>query len=399
MKLGILTFHRSTNNGAVIQCFSLSQKLKKDFPETEIEVIDYHMPRVDCKIYPDSFSKYYKGANLRTFLSKSKNLVLNPNMLKRQKEKNRVFGEAIKNLPLSSKKIYSDDTRELFDYINNNYDVVVVGSDAVWNYVNRGFPNPYFLDTTVTSKKFSYAASCFGMNYEAIPQNEKDTIKTVLDGYDFIGVRDDEAEKFVRDVKCLKTVTHTCDPTVLLDANDLPIDKCEVEKKLKNAGFDFNKKTIGIMGNDQMCKMVRSIYGKEYQIVSLFNYNRDADVNLYNLNPFEWAFVFRYFNITFTTYFHGTLLSLKNGTPVICIGLDNEYNKKHTPKALDVLKRLNMGDCYFNTDYLSKNINEIKQKADYLLGNDMKPFIEEQILLEAKSYDDFYRALKKELTK
>ena len=45
MKIGILTFHRSFNYGAFMQCFSLVNKLKEDFPNAEFEVVDYTVKR------------------------------------------------------------------------------------------------------------------------------------------------------------------------------------------------------------------------------------------------------------------------------------------------------------------------------------------------------------------
>ena len=36
MRIGILTFHKVINYGAYLQAFSLSQKLKKVFPETSL---------------------------------------------------------------------------------------------------------------------------------------------------------------------------------------------------------------------------------------------------------------------------------------------------------------------------------------------------------------------------
>jgi len=45
-KIGILTFHRSYNYGAFMQCYSLSHRLMRDFPQHEVEVIDYATQRV-----------------------------------------------------------------------------------------------------------------------------------------------------------------------------------------------------------------------------------------------------------------------------------------------------------------------------------------------------------------
>ena len=40
MKIGILTFHQSVNNGAVMQAYSLSKRLKSEYPNDEIEIIN-----------------------------------------------------------------------------------------------------------------------------------------------------------------------------------------------------------------------------------------------------------------------------------------------------------------------------------------------------------------------
>ena len=43
-KIGILTFHNSINNGAVMQAYSLSKKIQQVMPESKVEIIDYHIP-------------------------------------------------------------------------------------------------------------------------------------------------------------------------------------------------------------------------------------------------------------------------------------------------------------------------------------------------------------------
>ncbi len=394
MKIGILTYHRSINNGALIQCYSLAKRVQADFPNDSVEVIDYEMPKVAKKLYPDTLKLYYADATLRMFLGKTKKLLLNPLLLRRNREKSKSFKAALSELPLSSRKITSDDTKELFQYINETYDVVIAGSDAIWNYIVRGFPNPYFLDTSIEIPKFSYAASCYGMEYEKLPVTQKTEVSKILNSYVFVGTRDSESENFIKEIGSVATPTHTCDPTILLRMNELPVNKKELEEKLKSRGFTFDRETIGIMGNESMCSMVRKIYGDKYRIVALYNYCKGADVQLYDINPYEWAYVFRYFKITFTTYFHGTLLSLKNNTPVICIALTNEYNRYHVSKAQDFLKRVGMENCYFETDYEGVNFDKIKEKADELIGNKDKTYISQAIEQEAMTYGSFYSALK-----
>ena len=394
MKIGILTFHKSINNGAVIQCFSLANKLKKELVNHEVEVIDYHMPKA-VDFYSDSLVDYLKSKSVVVFLKKTVKLILDPKKLMRYKARRKAFESVNTVLPLSEKSIIDNDTEKLFKYINDTYDAVIVGSDAVWNYNLRGFPNPYFLSEDIKCKKFTYAASCYGMSYENINQHEKTEIKKALDTYEFLGVRDDESAKFVKFIGCNKDTVHTCDPTVFLDLDILPIDEAVIKVKLSKKGFDFNKETIAVMGSGQMHKMVRRIYGKKYQIVALYEYSKYADVNLHDLTPYEWAYVFKYFKLTFTTYFHGTLLSLRNGVPVVCVALETEYSKNHMTKVNDFLIRIGMEDCYFHTDYTNVHDDKIKNKADALLNGDWYEIIKNKMDNEALCIKPFVEALKK----
>ncbi len=393
MKIGILTFHKSINNGVVLECNSLWKKMSDLFPDDRIEVIDYEMPKIKKRDNLE-FSKHIKGRNFIVTIGKFVKFVLDPNSYFSFKKRKIIFENTDNVFQTSEEKIFDDGTEKLFNYINENYDIVIVGSDAIWNYLLRGFPNPYFLDDSLNVKKVTYAASCFGMDYEKIPVDQKERISEILSSYLFLGTRDVASEKFLDYIGCSVPPAHTCDPTVFLDVNSLPVNEKELKKKLISKGFDFNQNTIAVMGTEIMCRMVKEMYGDSYQVVALYNYCKSADVNLYDLNPYEWAYVFRYFKLTFTTFFHGTLLSLRNGVPLICIDLNTEFGKKHTPKTLDVLKRVGFEDWYFSTDYKSKNLDKIKAKADDLLAGDYHDAIIAAMDKEAESFEVFNNALK-----
>lgn len=394
MNIGILTFHRCINNGAVMQSYSLSKRLREELSDDNVEIIDYNMPCVD-ECYKPSLINVMKGGNIVIKAKKLYRLAKNPQIFQQDKKRIEIFQETFETLPLSQKKIYSNGTEELFQYINSTYDIVIAGSDAIWNYDLRGFPNPYFLDDTIKCEKFAYAASVYGMNYEKIPDDQKKKISEIFSTYNLICTRDDESEKFVHELNEGLMTIHTCDPTVFLDVNSLPITEDGIRRKLKDRGFQFDKEAIGMMGSNAMCEMIRRMYGDKYQIVALFSYSPGADVNLYDFTPYEWAYVFRYFKLTFTTYFHGTLLSLRNGTPVICISLVNDYSKVHMTKVEDFLLRIGLEDCFFSTDYRTQNIGKIKEKANYLLSHDLKGEIISKMDKEAETFQPFLAHLKK----
>lgn len=395
MKIGVLTFHRSINYGAYIQCYSLSKKIQKDFPNSCVEVIDYDMPKM-AKYYSFTLFNYLTTSNnLVDFIKRLGKLCIEPLTLQRERKKKRIFLKALSHLPLSNKTINSNSITPLIDYINNNYDIVICGSDAIWNYNVRGWPNPYFLSLNVTSKKYSYAASCYGMLFERISKTKLTEIRDIFNSYSYIGVRDDETNCFFNSLSCNLHSFHNCDPSLLLDFNQMPLNLDSLNKKMKSKGFIFGKKSVCVMGDNALFKFVKRIMGPNYQYVCVYNYCRDADVNLIDLDPFEWAYAFRFFTIVFTTYFHGTLLSLKNLTPTICLALNNEYNKKHVSKVEDVLTRLGLIDLYFEVNNDIDAEQRLQNKVCELLGdlNSYKKRVLEGISMETESYLSFEKEL------
>ncbi len=389
MRIGILTYHHSINNGAVMQAYSLATKLKSRHPECNIEIVNYQMERINTEY------SYALDVVLRRIppIRLMKILVSDPCYLHRYRRREKIIREGQNRLPLSPACIISDGTEAVFRYINERYDLLIVGSDAIWNYKLRGFPNAYLPDTGVMCRKMSYAASCYGMEYLSESVRERDRIGQWLSDFSFIGVRDVATEQFVTWSGCTVPPAHTCDPTVFLDVNALPVDAGLLRGKLESRGFDFSKPTIGMMGTTSMLKMIRKMYGSQYQIAALYDYVKGADVNLYDLDPYEWAYVFRYFKMTFTTFFHGMLLSLRNGIPVVCIALDSPFGKVHTPKTLDLLSRLGFAHWYFETDYKTLNVERIQNQANEFLVQEYRQQILDAMDREAESFEVFDKTL------
>lgn len=45
VKVGILTYHRSLNYGAVMQAYCLAEEIQKRFPDVSVEIVDYMSKR------------------------------------------------------------------------------------------------------------------------------------------------------------------------------------------------------------------------------------------------------------------------------------------------------------------------------------------------------------------
>ena len=393
MKIGILTFHRSYNYGAFMQCYALSNRIKHDFPDADVEVIDYTAL--------STLMGYQKGID-----------GTNKEIAGCLSARNKAIAEAQdKYLPLSEYKLISDDFEELFRNIKGKYDVIVVGSDAVWNWNNKGFPNAYFLGGNLGAAKMSYAASAHLLDYTGMTVENRLKLKELLSDFSYIGVREDSAEDMIKYADSTLTAHRNCDPTVLLNLETVPVDMTALKEKLQKRGVDFSKPIIGLMAGEPYGKMIKKHYNNKVQIVALYVPNKYADVYLYDLNPLEWSRVFSFFGVTITHFFHGTMLSLRNLTPVIPVEKTSGYNTAYTTKIKHAMHQMGLDEYYFTwksrKSLLSRALrkygilndkvfwNGICKKIDTMLENPPTEKIKLALEKEAASYDSFHNSLAK----
>jgi hypothetical protein len=202
-RVGILTFHRAINYGAVLQAYALNESIKKlgYVPVT----INYKNPHIE-KIYDPKQFNYRRS--LRSFLSG----VLTYNRRQKKKESFEKF---------QAKFFILDQIPDLYDEKNikhlNSYKKFLTGSDQVWNYAHTKFDRAYFLDfITDSSKKNSYAAS-FG--FDRIPDEYVADYTELLSDFNHISVREEQGASIIKSL-LNREVEVVLDPTMLLSKDD-----------------------------------------------------------------------------------------------------------------------------------------------------------------------------------
>lgn len=376
MKIGILTFHRSINYGAFMQSFALSKEIQKRYGDI-VEVIDFELSS-KAKMYQFGWKKFAQNG----FAYK--------HMYQR-------FRDDLCLLPLSPETIISDKYQEIYAYINSRYDLVIVGSDAVWAYNKHlGLKNPYWLGSEIKCRKMSYAASAYSLDVKNVPEEDKKYIADCLRDYEYIGVRDQETFDFVKTTNSSLEVHRNCDPTVLLPTPDINMAK----SILSRLGLDVSKKIVSFMisGNKYVDKIQKEL-GNDYEFVMLLSRNQPKDRfrkrnehYLYQLSPYEWYTVFSAFYMNITKYFHGTLLALKSGIPTISFDVTNmkyEYMSKIRQALTDMkLDRfwLESKKCSFE-DVMSK-IRVILENHD-----EIQKLIHTGLETERAKSDSFFEKL------
>ena len=363
MRIGILTFHKSINYGAYMQCLALSYEVAKRFPSSSVEVVNYSSLKME---------KNYKVKFNRSMLK-------HPLEYPYRKARIKVFASAQNYLPLSDCYIIEDSCENVFQYIREHYDVIIVGSDAVFNWIKRGFPNPYLLDMGAEENnpiRLSYAASAFGMGMEHVTDERREIFGNSLSHFKFIGVRDDYTKTLVKYCCNEATPVFTCDPTAFLDLDYVYSLLGQTKETFKEYFFkkyhlNPNKRLICIMGTSRtLVKRLKQEYGKTHTIVAVYSATGAEDKYLYNIPPLEWALLFGLCDITLTNFFHGTLLSIRNGTPVISIE-HTSFGAEYKGKMQDVQERMCMDDCFFSLSRAkADNWQAVIDKVDELLSDE-----------------------------
>lgn len=382
MRIGILTFHKPVNYGAVLQAYALSNKLAKDFPDCTVEIIDY--------IAPKEFAKKYTN-----ILRRIKKNGLQAGIIEFQKVKN--FSSYYKVLNLSTSSFIFSSIKHIYDYIERTYDLLIIGSDAVYNWNQNGFPSIFLPNRDINIPILSYAASVHGLDYYNEAREKIEICKKCFEKMAFISVRDKCTEEFVHYCNSEATVFHACDPTLLLDFEMMENEKQRSYSSIfRKHNIPENKDYIILMLQDErISEKIYKRYHDQYTIISLFMNNKYSDAYLYDLNPFEWAKIIKRSKLVITNYFHGTLLALEQNVPAIAIDLSH-YFGKYEGKLKDLMnRRLCLPELYYMIEGLKtdREIGSMMASADDALKHKFDTRIEKALLSEKSSYSLFFKKI------
>ncbi|MCR4791137.1 MAG: polysaccharide pyruvyl transferase family protein [Lachnospiraceae bacterium] len=340
MRVGILTYHRSINYGAYIQALFLQREIAA-LTGHEVEIIDYDSA--------SSRKHFRKDLLLGSTGRKIHNI-----------RRHLMFRRMQKKLPISKESLVTDDVSLFREFIGDRYDLVIVGSDEVWNIGGlRPFPNPYWLPDT-GCRKAAYAAS--GRNdIGDLDAGTKDAIKKYLGDFEFISVRDSVTGDMIDTLLPERSkASIVCDPVM---AYDISFDHEEGRRLLREKfGTEPDKKVIAVM--DSTGEIVGNLDRDEsVQFISLYSYYKgfrnDPDVT-----PEEWMQIIAASDGLITAFFHGMCIALKSNTPFLYVE-ERDVKENRYSKGYDLMNRNGITDRYvYHADSGIKNrIDEFVNKA------------------------------------
>jgi len=198
MRVGILTFHRALNYGAVLQAYAL-QRVIEGFG-LEAEVLDYRCPALERTYRPVHFHE----RSLRGALSAATYLPI------RLARRAKFASFRRRNLVMSAASYLPATISEAVD----RYDRFVVGSDQVWNPDLTEADGTYFLDfVDDPDQKVSYAAS---LGKSGVLHRHAETYLKALASFGRISVREQDGKEYLQTLLG-RDVAWVLDPVLLTD--------------------------------------------------------------------------------------------------------------------------------------------------------------------------------------
>ena len=212
MKVGMLTFHKADNYGAVLQAHALQNYLIR--LGCEAEIIDYrpNIKREDKRLsLARKLGKYFSNPIDRVKARK---------YARARTEKFDHFRK--KNLILSEESYNGDSSMEADPPY---YDCYIVGSDQVWNTDLSNRSKAFYLHFVKEGKKISYAAS-FGKS--DLGPWEDIYIRNYLDEFDSISIREKHHARILADQYNIQAQV-TLDPVFLLNKTEWKLLRRPIE--------------------------------------------------------------------------------------------------------------------------------------------------------------------------
>ncbi|MCM1326108.1 MAG: polysaccharide pyruvyl transferase family protein [Bacteroidales bacterium] len=310
-KAGILTFHRARNYGAVLQAYALQKKVQK---YCETDIIDYQNDEINRGL------KVWTGDAHRGLKQQIRAIAVFFYRLR----KKIAFDQFIEHEMICSEAVEKENLKEL----SKRYDILISGSDQVWNNELTDTDNSYFLDfASEKVKKLAYSVSMGdasnGLTEEQI---------ALVESFDLVTVREKQAAKYLG-TQIEKDIQICCDPTLLLTAEEWEkITSKKLEKKKYIFLFMIEEQQDLIEYATEIARREGAKLISNKKSISFWLHPSPKDF-------LSWIFYAEY---VITNSFHGTVFSLLFHRPFACSGVIAGGKPKN--RIVELLKLVNLAN-------------------------------------------------------
>jgi len=297
MKIGILTVHRASNYGSVLQAFALQKVLMQI--GHEVEIIDYRPQSIENP-YLLFNRKIYKNL---CFKSKIKCFIVRQLSLYSRWRSLMAFQAFRRNRLVISRKIIREGEKMSFAY-----DVYVLGSDQIWNPgITQGHDPFYFglFETPPGAVIISYAASTHNTS---LTQDDIAILKKTLQKLTYVSVREDNLKHLIATLSS-REISVVLDPTLLAgkEVFEQILVRPSIRKKYVLVyQVDYNPETLKVA--KAIARQRGAVVVEIMSWIRLFR--PSADYAFTAVSPEEFLGWFKYAECIIAVSFHGVAFSI-----------------------------------------------------------------------------------------
>lgn len=206
-----------------------------------------------------------------------------------------------------------------------NLDLLIYGSDEIWNLDNPYFDNPFFFGTGVNSvRKIAYAVSIGELKEKSL--YDKKCVIEGIKSFDKILTRDDHTQKCIGNyVK--KNLDIVCDPTFLVDNKRLT-------RKIKLPSKDYILVYTYGVDPEIIEIIIQFAHEKNLKIVSPCFWHPWTDITI-QCDPLQMSYLMKHATYVFTTTFHGTIFTMLNHKKSVILPLRHKVRYVATQFGLE----------------------------------------------------------------
>lgn len=376
-KIGIITLNGYFNYGNRLQNYAVEQILQSlDF---EVKTIRHSFNK-DIGIVKNLTSKFsrIKKMNNQEIFDKLKNkfryYANKKSIDEYKKAKHIIFKEFSDEYLNESDYIISPN--DIPDFLINEFDYFVVGSDQVWNPANISKSNPInFLTFAPLDKRIAYSPS-FGVSN--IPDELKDRYKKWLSNMKHLSVREKEGSKIIKELIGEKTDV-LIDPTLMLSQDHWESISINSDKKPNN---DYLLTYIlGDLSSKKKEEIENFARKNDLEIFDLAMSDRCND---FVIGPREFLDCFNSASAIFTDSFHGTVFSILFNKPFVTFERKDGL-KSMISRIENILEIFNMNNRF------EKNINYTRDEIFNINFDDTHDILKKE---RKKAYSYLKKSLK-----
>lgn len=357
-KIGIVTFHRANNYGAVLQNLALVHMLQHMCPGAEVKTIDYRCPRLEQPYEKKPFDVETHNIARRIY-NCIRAKMANPGYLRLKSE-----FDSFRKRYLNMTDAYSEESLLNKDL---NFDLYITGSDQVWNKKIVGEEDKVFSLAFAKGKRaISYAASAGSVELLS------DATMNAISQLSAISVREQDLQS-VLSRSLNQQVQLVVDPVFLLTRKTwedfLPKERLIKEKYIFT--YSVSEKTSEVI---QIAKKIAA--SKKCKIVHLdlsLKYGLRGK-NMYGAAPLEFVQLIRDAEQMVVSSFHAVAFSIIFGKKFIVVPTE-----KTSSRIEHLLELAGLKGCIVSSykEFISNRMvsqytdcvvleNERKRSLDYL---------------------------------